>query len=274
LAYKLTKMNKAINYDEIELYTLMNKPWEIADKPYLLFTAYALSCLYEALEDEEEEDNSMWGKIIPEKIFNSVVRSSVENFNDAAQNDTKIDIWGRPYSIRRANSYDSNLLDGVFQFEHTEDGYIVSKEGVIKLNADKPSDYNTDAEILSRNKLFLRRIVLLAESEDANGWDKLTDMELIVYCWAQHYFKCADGELTRFYREYKDYIYPKKSAIFSCINERMMKHGKPASIYAFDHDKVMKWNEENGQPSVVDDVPKKEADDFWYEVAVVGTFKP
>ena len=44
-------------YDEIELYQLMNEPWEISDRPYLLHAAYALSCLSEALEDDSDDDD-------------------------------------------------------------------------------------------------------------------------------------------------------------------------------------------------------------------------
>ena len=56
-------------YDDLELYQLMNEPWEVTDCPYLLHAAYALSCLSEALEDEDEEEQTeIWGKKIPERI--------------------------------------------------------------------------------------------------------------------------------------------------------------------------------------------------------------
>ena len=76
------------SYDDLELYQLMNEPWEVTDRPYLLHAAYALSCLSEALEDDDEEDEKkeIWGKTIPERILKSVVKNAAQNFNDAADN--------------------------------------------------------------------------------------------------------------------------------------------------------------------------------------------
>lgn len=263
------------SYDNIELYQLINETWEVTDRPYLLFTSYALSCLSEALEsDDGDDDNDIWGKRIPERILKSVVKNAVENFNDAAMSGTRIDVWGRPYSIRQPNGYDKNRLVDIFDFPLSDGEYTVTKEGVMKLADGEFFGFQKNKESLSKNKDFLRKVIMLAEDDDNDGWDKLTDMEVAVYCWGQFYQKHQYDNDVLFMEEYKDYLDVTISDMHRCMNEYSMLQKHLHGLYAFDHDKVMAWNKSNGQESVVDEIQSEKADDYWYDVAIKSTFKP
>lgn len=264
-------------YDDIELYQLMNEPWEVSDRPYLLHAAYALSCLSEALEDDvedEDEETEIWGKTIPERILQSVVRNITESFNDAAKHGTRIDVWGRAYSIRKVNAYDPKRLDQIFDFPLQDGEYTITKDGFKKLTDCEYCSFQKNKENLSVNKSFLRKVVKLAEDDANDGWDKLTDMEVAVYCWAKFYHKNQCDNEVQFAEKYKNHLYVSMDEIHTCLNEYCTITRRLHGMYCFDCEKVMKWNQENDQPSVIDKVTDQEAEDYWYDVALKHSFKP
>lgn len=267
-------MMETNHYDEIELYQLMNEPWEVTDRPYLLHAAYALSCLSEAVEDDEDENEPIWGKRIPSKILKSVVDNAAENFALAAQNNTRIDVWGRPYSVRKANAFDRKKLKGIFDFKLDNGEYIIEKSGVVKLAASEHSSFESNKKSLSANKDYLRKIIMLAEDDDNDGWDKLTDMEVAAYCWAQYYNKHQQDNEVRFMEEYKLYVPVTIDEIHKCMSDYSTKTGRLHGMYAFDRDKTMRWNNDHQQQSHADGIPINEAEDYWYEKALRETFKP
>lgn len=263
------------SYDELELYQLMNEPWEVTDRPYLLHAAYALSCLSEALDDEDDDENTpIWGKTIPERILKSIVKNAAENFNDAADNRTKIDVFGKPYSVRKANAYDRKRLESIFDFPLKDGEYTVTKDGVKKLNSCEYDSFQKSKESLAVNKLFLRKVIMLAEDDDNDGWDKLTNMEVAVYCWAKFYHKHQHDNEVLFAEKYKDYLYVDMSEIHSCMNDQSTIVKRLHGMYTFDYERVMAWNNEHGQHSVIDEITEQDAENYWYDVALKKTFKP
>lgn len=263
------------HYDDLELYQLMNEPWEVTDRPYLLHAAYALSCLSEALEDEdEEEQKEIWGKTIPERILKSVVKNAAENFNDAAQNGTRIDVFGRAYSVRKVNAYDHNRLCDIFDFPLQDGEYVITKDGVKKLATSEHCTFQQNKENLNTNKVFLRKVVMLAEDDENNGWDDLTDMEVAVYCWAKFYHKYQFDNEVLFAEKHKDYLYVTMDEMYSCLNEYAAKFKRFHGLYSFDYKKVMAWNIEHNQTSVIDKINADEAENYWYDVALKKSFKP
>ena len=265
------------SYDELELYQLINETWEITDRPYLLHAAYALSCLAEAVENDEGEnknDNWIWGKTIPERILKIVVKNAAENFNDAAENGTRIDVFGRSYSIRKVNAYDHERLVKIFDFPYKDGEYTITQDGVKKLSEHEHFNYQKNKECFNANKSFLRKVIMVAEDDENDGWDKLTDMEVAVYCWARFYHKYQCDNEVQFAEKYKDYLYVSMQDIHNCMNEYSTMTRRLHGMYAFDCIKVMEWNKENKQRSVIECVPEKEAEDYWYNVALKKTFKP
>lgn len=266
-------------YSEDELDTLLKEPWEVSDRPFMLHAAYALSCLYDLCADEEEEFDveDIWGGQIPQKILDRLVEDVKADFNDAASNRKSVRIWSKTYSIRKVNAYDHNRLHLIFNFPLENGEYTITKEGVLNLSGPTMKGlekYQVSKEQSQANRTYLRQIIKLAEDDKNNGWDKLTDMEIVVYCWALFYNKYQYDNFVHFSKEYADYLYVKESAILDCLNEKGTLMRRPSGMYAFSHEKVMEWNKANGQKSYADTIPTNEADDYWYDVALKKTFKP
>lgn len=275
-------MNKYQPYSASEIDVLLHEPWEISDQPFQLHAAFALSSLYdvclpESDEDEEFRPEDMWGTRVPKGIMDRLVIEIALDFNDAATQYKPVRIWGKPYSIRKVNAYDRKRLNLIFNFPIEGNDYIITKEGVLNLAGVTPDvlqKYEVTREQAAANRTYLRQIIKLAEDDAHNGWDKLTDMEIIIYCWAIYYNKHQSDNFVLFKQEYKDYIYVKESDIVSCFNEKASLRQRPVGMYSFSLEKVQEWNIANHQKSYAVDIPKEEADDYWYETALKSTFKP
>lgn len=270
-------------YSVSDLDILMHEPWEISDRPFMLHAAYALSCLFETFltDSEESEDtltpDDMWGFKISQRILDRLVFDIESDFNDAASNYKQVRIWGKAYSIRKLNAYDHNRLHLIFNFPLSDGEYTVTKDGIMDLHGIVPNDlkkYEISCEQAKANRIYLRQIIKLAEDDKNNGWDKLTDMEIIAYCWALFYNKDQSENWLRFKNEYKDYFYVNEPDILECFNEKASLRQGPVGMYTFSKDKIQKWNETNDQKSVAANMPEEEADNYWYDVALQSTFKP
>lgn len=268
-------------YSDSDIEILIREPWEISDQPYRLHAAFALSNIFDMCgsdeESEDEEIDRLWGAKIPRKILDRLVLDIKDDFNDAASNRTQIRIWGRQYSIRKVNAYDHNRLHKIFQFPIDGEDYIITKDGVKNLSGSSSpllKPYTVTPEQARKNRIYLRQIIMLAEDDKNNGWDKLTDMEIVLYCWALFYNKHQYDNFLHFKKDYKDYIYVSESDIIGCLNEKASLGGRPIGMYTFSYDKVQKWNINNNQKSYAEKIPESEAEDYWYEHALKTTFKP
>lgn len=275
--------NKYLPYSISDIDILMKEPWEISDQPFMLHAAFALSSLYDICtpdSDDEEEPFSpddLWGSTVPKKILDRLVLDLETDFNDAASKYKPVKIWGKTYSIRKVNSYDRSRLHLIFDFPLKDEEYVVTKDGVIDLRgvaSTELSTYEVSKEQAKANRTYLRQIIMLAENDEENGWDQLTDMEIILYCWALFYNKHQFNNFLQFKNEYKDYLYVEDSDILKCLNEKSTLRKQPIGMYAFSRDKVMQWNKDNGQPSVADQISANEAEEYWYSTALKKTFKP
>lgn len=272
--------NKYEAYRDDEINTLLNEPWEISDRPYMLHAAFALSCLYDAIAQDDEDNMTpdiMWGATIPKKILDHLIVDIATDFNDAADNRKQIKIWERSYSIRKVNAYDRARLGQIFNFPIVNDEYAIDKYGVLNL-CGRPSDliaeYETTKEQSLANRTYLRQIIMMAEDDRGNGWNKLTDMEVLMYCWAVFYNKHQCENWIQFKTEYKDYFYVSEKEVFNCLTNKAVLRQRPISMYTFSKEKVDEWNKSHNQLSKAADIPPQTAEDFWYDVALKHTFKP
>ena len=269
-------------YDDYTINILMNEPWEISDKPYKLHAAYALSCLFEVAAPEDDDEQSIgrdaiWGQRVPKKILDNLVVDIAESFNDAARNFKQVDIWERRYSIRKLNAFDAKRLIKIFDFRLEDEDYIIEKSGVMNLAGpvhEMLKKYETELDEFRENKKYLRQVIMLAEDDENNGWDKLTDMEIAMYCWALFYNKHQHENLLEFLTKYKKYLYVDENDINDCMTDKARFCQRPQGMYTFSATKVKQWNDIAKQVSYASDIPEKEADDYWYEVALKGNFKP
>lgn len=275
--------NKYLPYSKEELQILLHEPWEVSDQPYKLHAAFALSCLFDLIapQDSDSEDEvkreQIWGVKAPQKLIDRLAVDIKDDFNDAAKNYKSIRIWGRPYAIRKVNAYDKSRLHLIFNFSVENNEYTIVPEGVLNLVPPAPETlqpYEVSSKEAKANRMYVRKIIMLAEDDANDGWDKLTDMEIIIYLWALFYNKVQSKNLLQFKEEYKDYLYVTDSDISSCFNKRSAFTGRPESMYPFDVQKVQDWNEKHHQKSIAIDISDNDADDYWYEKALKSTFKP
>lgn len=276
-------MNKYEPYSASDIDALLHEPWEVSDQPFRLHAAFALSSLCEVCTPESTDDDveftpdDMWGCKVPKSIIDRLVNEIAADFNDAAVHYKPVRIWGKPYSIRKVNAYDHNRLNLIFKFPIEGDDYVITKDGIMNLAGVTPDalkKYEITREQASVNRTYLRQIIRLAEDDANNGWDKLTDMEIVVYCWALFYNKHQFDNFVLFKEEYKDYLYVSESDIVSCFNEKASLRQRPIGMYSFSSEKVQDWNDANHQKSYAKEISKEEADNYWYDVALKGTFKP
>lgn len=274
-------MNNYQPYNTQDLYILMHEPWEIADQPYKLHAAFALSCLIDLLEPEDEEEEfkpeDIWGKELPKQMVDRLAKDIAEDFNDAASTRVPITINGRKFTIRKVNAYDKTRLTNIFRFESVGDLCIIRPEGIQNLLGEVNPEletYEVTRHESKKNRTYLRQIIKLAEDDDSNGWDKLTDMEIVYYCWGLFYRKFESDNFKHFLSEYKDHIYVSPEEIIKCFNSKSELRGRPVGLCPFSYDKIQKWNDWNGQISEAINISCEEADDYWYEVALKGTFMP
>lgn len=276
-------MAKHERYGESDLNLLLHEPWEISDRPYMLHAAYALSCLFEVTEPVDDDEDKpftrddIWGCTVPKKILERLVADIAESFNDAARNGKRIDVWGKSYSIRKCNAYDPKRIHLIFDFQLKDGEYIISKDGIMNLHGpviDMLKKYELTLDEARANKLYLRQIIRLAEDDRGGGWNKLTDMEIILYCWALFYSKHQSDNILEFQNIYKDYMYVGMDEIRSCLTDKALFMERPQGLYTFSERKVKEWNIGARQKSYASEISKEEADDYWYDVALKSSCKP
>lgn len=134
--------------------------------------------------------------------------------------------------------------------------------------------YEISREHAQANRTYLRQIIMLAEDDANNGWDKLTDIEVAIYCWALFYNKYQVDNWILFKQKYKEHLYVEEVDIFSCFNDKATLRQGPIGMYTFSKNKVQEWNKANKQKSIAVEIPIQKAEDYWYDVALQSTFKP
>ena len=257
-------------YSEYEIDMLVRDTDEISDSPYPLFAAYAISCLYDLAETE---GNGIWGSKLPQSIVDKTLENAVADFCAATDNRLPIEIFGKSYRIERVNAFNRKVLINQFDFQRDGEDYIIEKSRIINLMVYNEKPYLKAREELKGNRLFFRKVVVVAEDEANDGWDRLTDMEVAVYCWGYYHFSTKSYNAVEWYSKYAEYIGQPLSEIQKCWNDECRLMCKPNGMFIFSADAVREWNISNGQHSIVDKVPDDKANDYWYGVAVKNRFK-
>lgn len=263
-----------------DLNEIINKPSEVTTNPYKLFTAFAIDGLFDmcVLDEEEEQDSykNYWGWCVPKGLLDNLIMDLADEFNDCAAKHKPLFINKKPYTIRKANQYDSKRLCHVFAFPLKDGEYQILPECIMDLsdeNGSETSDFDHEREEAQRNRNYLRQVIYLAEDDDNDGWAALTDMEMIMYSWALFYSKYQSNNFRQFLSEYHSYINVDEDDIKCCLNDRSIKRGEPIGIYAFSAKKVEAWHKRNGFTSQAIKVSPQTAEDYWYDVAMKTNFR-
>lgn len=259
-------------YSDYDIHLLFSEVREISDQPYMLHAAYLLSCLFETYnpdDDEEVDLEHTWGWKIPINILKSIIKNANEQFVYSAQNSLQIDIWDKGYSIRKANTCDFSRLHNIFDFITDNDDYIVSKDGIMNLAIQSTHDALEEyKKEYSDNKAYLRKVIMIAEDDAHNGWNKLTDIETTLYLWAIFYRKYKKDDATLFRKTFKNDFYTTAEDDKQCWNQAAKMLDKPQGLYAFSANEIRRWNKLHNQKSIVDSANEELANDYWYNVAI------
>lgn len=268
------------NYSESDIYIFTERTREISRNPYQLFTAYIISALTDLIHSDPEDDKNpfIWGKVVPVDVFDRFYQSAVEDFMEAIENGLAIDVRGKPYTIRNGDKIDKQRLMEAFQFPVFNECYSICRIGVKNVE-EEPSTFSDHRSALKDDMLYLRKIIYLAYDDENDGWDKLTDIEVVAYVWAFHMAKTLrnnqninDKYIINWWQECRKYVDMPLKEIRSTWNSRFNVAEIADSICVFSAEKIRKWNETNKQDSVVDNVDDKTANDFWYEQAINKDF--
>lgn len=263
-----------------EIDDLINAPDKIASNPYKLFSSYALNSILELVEDDGDEDEGeerkdYWNAIVPKFILENLFHSLIEDFSDAIGQHKPIQIRNRQYSVRKTGQIDLSLLSNAFNFPTNENGdYILTPEGVLNVEwqVQDVETYDSIKEDAKNNRQYLYQVIKLAEDIE-NGWDKLTDMEVVMYCWALFYQSTASENFQLFSQQYSQYLYVTQSDIWDCLTDKSLLAEKPIGLCPFAATKICDWNHAHRQISKAADIPIKDAEDYWYEKALKTNFK-
>lgn len=262
-------------YTDTELETLINEPREVSDRPYLLFTSYALNGLKDLVMPDSDDDYDfpddleMWGQRVPVKVLDRFLDELIEDFTSSQS----ITIHSKTYTIRKASTVNKCTLRKLFDFQINGTDYIVDKKGVMKLDEGGKASFKETRAETDANRTYLRKIIVVAEDDKHDGWNKLTDMEVAAYCWALFWNKQQINDLEAFQKKYKDWHGLSDKEVVKGWSDKCKANGMPSGMFTFSASNIKKWNEANDQGSVVDEVSKENADNYWFDTAIKTTFK-
>ena len=243
-------------YTEREINYIINRTRAISSNPNQLYAAYAISCLSEYLVEDGAIDD-MWGMEIDIDNLCKLLEDTYLDFTSAMSNNIPITIFGNQYTIRNKNQFASQSAGSIFDFDISNGMALISK-GKIR-NIELVVEKESTADI----RLFFRKIVCLAEDDVNDGWNKLTDMEIVFYCWGMFYYSDLKCDFCSFMSKYSDYIYVNEDEIKKVWSDNCIKSGRLNGIFAFSKRKIEQFNKEHSQKSFVDTISKEQAESYW-----------
>lgn len=238
-------------YQSYELHDMLVEPRRIAKYPYKLHAAYMLDSLFDLYENDEDEpltQDSIWGWMVDKDDLDKLVENANADFIDACDNDLPIDIKGKSFTIRHSKDLNKDRLKDIFKFPIWEDGRLkVVPNGVMNLEKEIVSTKNE----FEQNKAYLERVIQVAEDDEHDGWNKLTDMEVTMYMWQLWCHKHDERDYSAFRQKCERDLYTKESDDRSCFNDKATATGTTPTQFLFSAKKVIAWNKAHSQLSVI-----------------------
>lgn len=245
-------------YKNYDIYDMINEPRRISKDPYKLHAAFMLNCLFEVCPDDEDgnpqDPNRTWGWTVPKAILQGIVKNGNEQFIEACNNSLQIDIWGHLYSIRHASLIEYDRLNSIFQFKENEGNCIIEKSGIMNLSECQSNKGKNITIQVNDNIDYLNNVVSVAEDDEHDGWDKLTDMEVTIYLWYLYKLKHTDNNYSTFRKRFKSDLYTTEQEEKACWNDKAQTDNAPTGLYLFAAEKVRMWNKRHRQQSVINKV--------------------
>lgn len=253
------------HYTETDLNQIINDPRRICTDPYRLLVAFLIDNLAELAEDE------LWGSEMPCNIVDRTLADSAADFKEAGLQGNTVRIKGNGYTIKRINTINWQNVPFIFQFPKNGDNYRITKDGVYNIKGEFLEDYDQRHEEFRRNQTFFHKVMWLSVQKD--GWNKLTDMEAAMYCWATWVCKFSanhvvtQDNIETWWKKYYDYFCLPLKEIRSCFDDNITERMQFTTLCPFSHKKVAQWNAGHSQESTAEKVDETIADDYWFQTA-------
>lgn len=258
------------NYDECDIYTMLNRTREISKDPYKLYVASVLFGLMDMSEDENVK--SPLGLELNTKVVQDLISECKDDFLAAVSSGSKLDINGTAYSVRNAKNVSESKVNDIFNFKDENGKTTIGLQGIFDVTEEE-QDFEERKKETYDNRSFFQKIVFLADNTD-DGYDKLTDMEVAAYCWALFHRKNLNYPtgcymFSEYFKKYEKYFGLTMIEVEECMVDGFRF---PQRYFDFAADKVRAWNKKHNQESIVDSVDDEEAADYWYNTASVKKF--
>lgn len=258
------------NYNESDIYTMLNRTREVSKDPYKLYAATVLFGLMDMSEDENIK--SPIGLTFNTKEVQDLIGECKEDFLSAVETGAKIDINGTSYTIRNAKNISAENIGKVFAFKDNNGTTNINIQGIFNVTEEE-LEFDERKKETYDNRTFFQKIIYLTETTE-DGYDKLTDMEVAAYCWALFHRKNLNHPtgcymFSEYYDKYNKCFCQPMIEIENCMVDGVRF---PQRYFDFSARKVREWNKKNNQKSIIDSVDEEKAADYWYDVASVKKF--
>ena len=260
-------------YSQYELDKIINRVGEIANNPHMLFTAYAISNLCDLVVDEECDETAniavIWGATVPIRIIDHMVKDIVLEFVSAIENDLQVMVFGQWRTIRNAERVNTKALSNIFNFSVENECYIIAQDGIMNLDNITILPYEERKNMRIDTLEYFRKIVYVVETDENDGWYKLTDMEAAFYCWGFYYAQHHDDNLQKFFTKYSKNLNLELDEIKKGCGEQKEMGFRTKGLLTFTANAIRKWNKANQVSSIIDQQDSDKADEYWYGCALL-----
>ena len=161
------------NYEECDIYTMINRTREISKDPYKLYVSSVLYGLMDMIDDENIK--SPIGIELDSREVKDLISECKEDFLSAIETGAKIDINGTSYTIRNASNVSVEKIDCIFDLKEVNGITTINLSGIFDVSKEK-QEYDDVKKEANDSIIYFQKIIYLTETTE-EGYDKLTDME-------------------------------------------------------------------------------------------------
>lgn len=253
------------NYPSDVVKDTLKNTRKYAGDPHALLIAYVLSSIKELLD----EDKDLWGAKVPTEILDRYIDSCYDDFMNAAYMGTTIKIEGNGYRVRKIKDLSIEKARQMFSFPTEDDYSIICAEGVFDVRKKVAQTHQEQSDSYKINRFYFWKVMAYANGTDEQ-WDKLTDMEIAMFCWAMWIKKLPysavvnDDMIQEWWEHEYEYFELPLDEIKGCFATEICDSNKLNTYFAFDYYKVKEWNNSHNVKSEAEKLSDMEAYDNWY----------
>lgn len=258
---------KYSNYTSYELREIVTDPRAIANNPHKLLVSFVVNSIYDELIQDEEITFPDEARV-PTMVLDKYVEDCIEDFIASAEKGDTIRIRNQGFRIRKFNSFHKDRASDAFNFPVDNENSIITGNGIFDVETKVSSSHEEKSKSYDANRFFFWKVMSLSQTDE--GYDKLTDMEVAVYCWAIWIKEqpldvfIDEDKIKKWWQKYYDYFQIPLDDIISCMNPDMKAANKTNTYFLFDGNLVDAWNKKHSQQSMTGDLQDLKAYNDWY----------